>query len=105
MVAAANAERTECAGRRHPHLAHALDDGCRRAGTQPVEKDVEPVTGTLGNTADRAVHRIRDPAVEPEVRRLAEDVIAEADALDPAPDSGIEPHGGRVAVHRRSLRR
>ncbi len=39
--------------------------------------------------------RVGDPAVEPEVDRLAQDEVAEADALDPAADGGIEPHGGR----------
>ena len=51
---------------------------------KPVEEDVEPVARALGDAADRAVHRVRDPAVEPEVGRLAQDEIAEADALDAA---------------------
>ena len=46
---------------------------------QPLE-----VRAALGHHPDRAVRLVRDPAVEPQVGPLADDVLAEADALDPA---------------------
>ena len=48
----------------------------------------------LGDAADRAIEPVGDPAVEPHVHRLAEDEVAEPDALDAAAHGGVETLGG-----------
>ena len=70
-----------------------VDDRGGRPGSKQLKKNVQAIARALGDAADGTVPRVRDPAVETEVHRLAQDEIAEADALDPPADGGIEPRG------------
>ena len=105
MLPAAHLEWTQRPGRRHPHLTDVVDDRRRWTGAEQLEQDVEPIAGTLGDAPDRTVPGVGDPAVEPQVHRLAQHEIAEADALDPSADGGIEPRGRCFGEQRSAVRR
>ena len=62
-------------------------------GTLPKSREelVEGATsGPRATQRDAPVCLVRHPAARPRRRRLAEDEVAEADPLDPAPDDGLE---------------
>ena len=102
MPAAPHAEPAEGPGGGHPGHADAIDDG--RGGTlaKPLQESLKDVALALGDAADRAVCRVRDPAVETERHRLAEHEVAEAHALDAADDGRIEPDDVRGRRRHRS---
>src|SRR5262245_6249587 len=102
MAAAPDAERTERTGGGHECLAHAVDDGGRRAFSKSLEQRLERATRAFGDAAHGAGRGVGDPAVELERGRLADDEEAEADALDPAGDGGVEADavGAPIVVSR-----
>src|SRR6187401_1833436 len=105
MVPAAYLEWAEPPGRRHPQLADVVDDRRGRSGAEELEQHVEAVARAFRDAPDRTVPGVRDPAVEAEVHRLAQDEIAEADALDPSPNGGVEPRGRCLGEQRSTVRR
>ena len=106
MLPAAHLERTERPGRGHPHLADVVDDRCGRPGCGAAR---------AGRPGDRAGPRRRswtEPSLvfatqpsRPEVHRLAQHEIAEADALHPSADGRIEPRGWCFGEQRSAVRR
>src|SRR5262249_61353536 len=95
----------EAPGGRHDRLVDPIHDRRGRAGAKSFEQRIERAPRTFRDTAHRTARGVRDPALEPEGGRLAQDVVAEPDALH-APDHGrVEPDSfahRRVAAPRRA---
>src|SRR6185436_15791857 len=62
------------------------------------EEGVEGASRAFGHAANGTARGVRDPALEAEVGRLAQDEVAEPDALDSPDHGGIESH---AAIGRR----
>jgi len=90
MRPASHAEGTEgpCGG--HPCHADAVDDRRRRPIAQPIEERLKLLSRTLGDAPDGSVPLVRDPALEPDLHRLAKDEVAKADPMDAPDDGGVE---------------
>src|SRR4051794_1824433 len=79
---------------------------CSNAGHELIERDRR----ALCHDPDRTVRLVRDPARQGEVAGGAPDEPPEPDALDVAPDDGLEPsgpvrrHGGAWATGARARR-
>src|SRR5215213_9099168 len=86
-------ELVELAGGGLPLAVHRGDLGPLRALVQEGLELVEAVGVALGLDPDRAVGQVLGVAGEPQLDGLALHRPAEADALDLAPDHGLEPHG------------
>src|SRR4029450_4661263 len=86
-------EPVELAGGRDTPGGQGLDLGPARPLVQERLELVEAVGVALGLDPDRAVGQVLGVAGEPQLDGLALHRPAEADALDLAPDHGLEPHG------------
>src|SRR5215213_1169903 len=101
VSARANREPLESADPRHPNGAHLVDDGSGRPGTEDVIEPIDRLRGSLSDRPDRTIGLIGDPAGEPERSSLAEDEIAESNALNAAANPGLQArhavlHSGRL---------
>src|SRR5215218_10268032 len=86
-------EPVELAGGRDTPGVQGLDLGPARPLVQERLELVEAVGVALGLDPDRAVGQVLGVAGEPQLDGLTLHRPAEADALDLAPDHGLEPHG------------
>lgn len=99
MRPASHAEGTERPGGRHPRIDDTVDDRRRRPVPQPIEERLKTFSRAFRDTPDGSVARVRHPAFEPEIHRLAKDEVAKADPLDAADHRGIQANDRRLGVH------